>query len=311
MKKTNIALISLILVCTMLLFCKSFVYAQVFGAGDYATYNNNSYNIPMPSDPTPPPSSYSNSSSTSTSTSTKPHKKPSIYTDAWVDQTSTDLANYILQSYKQAELKKQQAAIEAAKIAAEAKKQAEIKKKQEDAKWLQYLQNEPASVVKADKNKTKIMSLKDDDPYRPKHSSTLKGLYDTSSMSMADRAKCAAWLQNKANYSNQVFGSAGSAEANLYTSQRDLLMKGEPIDMNCSEAIQTNSIAKFNKPAADYYHPPTMSEDHIRNVYKQTVIDLKKCAAEQNCSSAHIENLKKIQIKADQELITHYGIKGN
>ena len=140
----------------------------------------------------------------------------------------------------------------------------------------------------------------------------IKGLYDTSSLSQANRNKCGELLQSKANYANQSFGLAGGAEGNFYTAQKNLLMKGEAIDFDCGQAIQSINIAdKFKSPPKDSFHPPTLSEQKIRNVYNQTRIDLAKCAAEQNCSPEHIKNLNAIQIKAEQELITHYGQKVN
>jgi len=312
MKKiTIVSLTSLILIFALLLFCKSFAYAQMSLDFQGNTYYSTG-NIPMPATPSPPPS-YSQPSQT--------YSKPKPYTPSYKTQMQTQIMGTILdsllqanqQAQQKAQWEAQQAAIEAQKKAEEAKKAAVLKKKLDTQKWIYDYQND-TSVVKLNSDKPKVMSLKDDDPYGPKLSSklkTVKGIYDTSAMSTADRAKCAAWLQNKANYANQAFGLAGSTEGNFYKNQKDLLMKGEAIDVDCSQSIQTNSIAKSKKPASDYYFPPTMSEEHIRNVYAQTVKDLNKCTTEKNCSPAHIENLKNIQIKAEQELVSHYGIKGN
>jgi len=315
MKKNEIVLItSLILFFVVVLFCGSFAYAQMSLDFQGQTYTTG--NIPMPSDPTPPPSSSTSSQASQTYYKPKPYK-PSFESQMKVQMMGTILDS-ILQAQQQAQQKAQweaqQAAIEAQKKAEEAKKAAALKKKLDTQKWIYDFQSD-TSVVKINKDKPKVMLLNDDDPYGPKLSSelktTVKGIYDTSAMSKEDRAKCAAWLQNKANYANQAFGLAGSTEGNNYKHQKDLLMKGEAIDEDCSQAIQTNSIAKIKKPASDYYFPPTMSEEHIRNVYAQTVKDLNKCAAEKNCSPEHVANLKNIQIKAEQELVSHYGIKEN
>ncbi|MFA5948617.1 MAG: hypothetical protein WC806_06695 [Candidatus Gracilibacteria bacterium] len=317
MKNCRKIIFSLLFLLTLLLINKSFVFAEQFFDGgidrgdQYTNYNTNT-NIPMPATPSPPPQSSNDDDNNSQQsyTSTKTHKKPIDY--SWSDEASSDIANYIIQSYKQAELKKQQEALAAQKKAEEEKKKAEAKKKLETQKWIYDFQNDP-SVVGLGSNKTKIMSLKDDDPYGPKFSSklkTAKGKYDTSFMTKDNRAKCGAWLQNKANYANQFFGLSGGAEGNFYSHQKELLMKGEPIDVNCEEAMKTTPIAKIKKPASDYYFPPKMNEEHLRTVYAQTRIDLENCSSGvQKCTPEHIENLKSIQIKAEQELVSRYSFK--
>ncbi|MFA6989601.1 MAG: hypothetical protein WC197_05985 [Candidatus Gastranaerophilaceae bacterium] len=296
-----------LLLLTIFLINKVSVYADkvtIWGG----TYDTN-VNVPMPATPSPPPTS---SSTTTSSTNSKPISH--TYTPSLQTQVQTQIMGSIIQSVlmgqQQSQQQAQQAAIEAQKRAEEEKKLKEAKKKLDAQKWIYDYQND-AGVAKLNKDSSKIMSLKDDDPYGPKFSSKLKstkGLYDTSSMTKENKYKCGEWMQSKAK---QSYLAGDMTNGDFYKNQTYLLMNNESIDVNCRQAIAgATSASKVSSAAPKQYLPNKLSEESLRRTYDQTRIDLANCTnGTQKCSPEYIENLKNIQIKAEQDLITHYYYK--